>query len=768
MNAKETRSEVHNSERAQEEAPEAFGTTTPQGTRTGITSIGLSSEHREEILTASAVAPEVAAARGYETLHDTPENRARLRELGIPGFSWQDSSAWPGLLVPMFGATPETDSVQWKPARPQPGPGGKSPKYVSPRKQPNRIDVPAFTRARLGDLSVPLWVTEGIKKVDSLVSQSLAAVGITGVFNWKSSMGAWGLWEDVPLKGRKVIITFDADTLTKPGVRQAMIRFGAWLQDAKRATPVYLIVPAEADGQAVKGVDDFFAAGGTPKQLKEAATATPPKDDPDGRFTDAFLAEEAAHEVLDGRFCFATGLGWLEWTGAVWRRCEDGDAGAVEAWRQHVVSRYEAAVKALRSGGDRAQAESWGKITSAGRLRSVIGLAQKLVTVAGGDLDAHPDLLNTPSGVVDLTTGKVRPSDPDLYLTKITRAEYRPGWQHADWTAALGAVPPEVGDWLQVRFGQAVTGHIAPDDVVCLLHGSGENGKTTWIEAIKAALGDYYVMPPKSLLIGQTTRDESMTLRGARVAVIEETPETGRLDSGKLKDATAPTMTGHHLYQAETTWDSTHTLFLSSNYRPVVAETDHGTWRRLALVSFPYTFTKDEPRLNTPERKGDPGLRGRIIRNPEAHAAVLAWLVGGAARWYAADRTMSPAPAPVVQDTEDWRADADPIMRFWLDEIEPDPGSHVMSDELFRAFQRFLEGRGHGKWSNQTFGRRFDEHSLTVRSGARKVKGVPRATWGELSRAPGGLGGTQPTKTYGAWVGIRFRSSDELIDPFTS
>ena len=36
----------------------------------------------------------------------------------------------------------------------------------------------------------------------------------------------------------------------------------------------------------------------------------------------------------------------------------------------------------------------------------------------------------------------------------------------------------------------------------------------------------------------------------------------------------------------------TFCLFVSTNYKPRVDETDHGTWRRLAMVEFPITYRK--------------------------------------------------------------------------------------------------------------------------------------------------------------------------------
>jgi putative DNA primase/helicase len=103
---------------------------------------------------------------------------------------------------------------------------------------------------------------------------------------------------------------------------------------------------------------------------------------------------------------------------------------------------------------------------SAGRERSVLSLARGIVERQVTDLDRDLDLLNTPSGVVDLTTGELLPHDPALFITKIAGAEYRPGFTHPDWDKALEAVPADIQDWYQLRLGQAITGHMTPDDLL--------------------------------------------------------------------------------------------------------------------------------------------------------------------------------------------------------------------------------------------------------------------------------------------------------------
>ena len=62
------------------------------------------------------------------------------------------------------------------------------------------------------------------------------------MYNWRSTLGTLGDWEDVPLRGRKVFVCFDADAATNPNVAKAMKRLGAWLR-SKGAKPHYIVTP---------------------------------------------------------------------------------------------------------------------------------------------------------------------------------------------------------------------------------------------------------------------------------------------------------------------------------------------------------------------------------------------------------------------------------------------------------------------------------------------------------------------------------------------
>jgi P4 family phage/plasmid primase-like protien len=728
--------------------------------------------HRRELVTESAIDAAVVAERGYSSIrrptNTDAEPRNKLKRLGIPAWATKDNSSYPGLLIPMYRATGELISHQFKPYKPPKHPKtGKPRKYASRGGHVNRIDVHPRNKDRIADPSVPLWITEGIKKADALTSRGACVIALAGVFNWRSTLGTLGDWEDIPLKGREVIICFDADARTNPNVGRAMIRLGRWLasKDAQRVR--YLIVPGQMGGQAVKGADDYFAAGGTLGELRAAATTTPPNTETtDDTFTDARMAETIADEVLAERFCWTNALGWMRWDGRRWSECSE--AAVLDEARQYVLGRFQDAFSGMRDGQTRntAAIDGWRSMLNKGRLAAALSLARGIVLADAADFDADPDVLNVANGVIDLRTGELLPHDPTRLVTKLAPVDYVPGATHPDWDAALAAVPGDCLEWYQTRLGQAITGHMPPDDRLVLQQGGGENGKTTMMGAVEAVLGDYFLLVShRALLAGADAHPtELMDFRGVRLALLEETPEERSLSVTRLKQLVGtPRITARHIRQDSVTFDATHSLFLSTNYLPVVRETDHGTWRRLALLKFPYTFRKPGTPLETAnDRSGDPRLRECLRGGAEGrHEAVLAWLVAGAVRWYAEEQVMPAVPQRVEGDTRAWRAESDLILGYFDERLVLDPDRHIRTDDLYADFVEWADARGHKRWTDRTFVARFGEHGdLVRRVDKRKArKGPARSV-----RHEGFETGNGPDQ-YQAWIGVRFRTSaDDASD----
>ena len=152
---------------------------------------------------------------------------------------------------------------------------GKRVKYETPSGSRMALDVHPSVRNLLGDPSIPLFVTEGVKKGDSLVSNGCCAVALLGVWNWRGKNGRCGKavpadFESIALNGRQVYIAFDSDVMTKPEVHAALERLSEFLKSREgRVSFIYL--PAGKHGEKV-GVDELLG-------LASAKLRRPPPSD---------------------------------------------------------------------------------------------------------------------------------------------------------------------------------------------------------------------------------------------------------------------------------------------------------------------------------------------------------------------------------------------------------------------------------------------------------------------------------------------------------
>ena len=421
-------------------------------------------------------------------------------------------------------------------------------------------------------------------------------------------------------------------------------------------------------------------------------------------FSDAGNAKKFI-EVNRGRLLYTDSRGWLWWDGVRWV-ADDHKASALavqmsdkmleeaqDAYRQALHQQAEA-----KAAGDRAEMERAtalareereyynhaNRTRSARYINNMLGLAKHFCIIDPAKLDGNPAELNTPIGIIDLTTGDRRESDAESLCTKVTACA--PGSKGAEmWIDFLNTVTEgdsKLMGFLQMVAGMALFGRVYHEGLI-LAYGGGRNGKSTMFNALSAVLGDYAgTLDIAVLTTDRQNRGAALaTLRGKRLIIAGELEEGKRLSVSTIKQicSTDP-MTVEEKYKSPEVVLPSHSLILYTNHLPRVGSTDDGTWRRLTVVPFTATITRDIPNYGA-----------RLVE--EAGPAILTWAIQGAVL-FARNGYKLQIPDVVAELTEDYRAREDWLSNFLEECCTMEPGARAPAGELYQTYREWAERSG--------------------------------------------------------------------------
>lgn len=469
---------------------------------------------------------------------------------------------------------------------------------------------------------------------------------------------------------------------------------------------------------------------------------------------------QRAADALRSHLAYAEGLGWLTYAPdrGVWERASESAglaciATVVRGWYRGV----------LLTGND-GLIKSVSKLRTARSLRAILTHIEAFVSVPAASFDADPALLCTPTGVVDLRTGELRPHDARYRMMQCTEAPYVPGATHEAWTKALQALDPNERAWLQRWIGCGLTGY-QPDDngaATPILTGGGANGKSVIMSGIARAFGGYAHMGAHALLTPDGGKDllrAAAALRGVRLCYVEELPD-GILNGNAVKQMSAtPTVKGEFKFRDEFEFTATHSLMVSANVMPRLDEGTDAVVRRLAVLPFRYRYVPNPTRRG--DKLADAGLL-RALETREAQAAILAWAVDGARAYFAAGQHVLPATGDMQAAKDSWLGNIDTLAGFFTDMLVADEDAMIPWTHLYAAFADWQRENGGKAWNKATFKNRVASHRLF----ADMTDGKLRTTG--MSLYSDGIGGGPATPTGGRVAGLRglrFRRPSDDVEP---
>jgi putative DNA primase/helicase len=419
-------------------------------------------------------------------------------------------------------------------------------------------------------------------------------------------------------------------------------------------------------------------------------------------YHDLAYSELLAEEHAD-RLRFVRGVGWLHWDG---RRWAAGDDHAARAAKDIARGRL---LQALEDGDDKPLKAATGRCSEP-RIRAALTLAETdaRLTVSPDELDAHAHLLNAPNGVIDLRDGTIAPHDPALLLTKLAGADYDPTARSEPWARFLARATG--GDLEFMAFLQRCAGYSAfasfDEEVLLFAHGPGASGKTTLLEALRGALGDYgRVADFSTFLAGRSDGDGPTPgvarLMGARLVTASETSAGQKFNPERLKKLTGgERISARQMYGSPFEFTPVFTLWLAANERPAIPSSDDAAWRRILMVPFESTI---------PAAERDPNLKRTLTSDPAARAAILAWIVQGAAKWHGEGLGTC---AAVKNATAGYQAENDPIGTWLTARCMLDPSAATPSKQLRADYERYCGLSGEDPCSQRDFVGALRSHGL--------------------------------------------------------
>jgi putative DNA primase/helicase len=263
----------------------------------------------------------------------------------------------------------------------------------------------------------------------------------------------------------------------------------------------------------------------------------------------------------------------------------------LEAWNASDANRRKAIVQHAN------------KSESLHRLLSMIDIAKNLpdIQIKLEEFDTDRFLLNVLNGTIDLRTGELHPHDRSNLITKMIRVEYcgKPGAAVPlgcpTWLCFLNRIfdgNEEVIRFVQRAVGYALTGSDR-EQCLFLLHSTGANGKSTFIETIRSLMGEYAQQADTSSFLlrkNNSIRNDIARMRGARFVSAVEAGSGKKLDESLVKQITGGDMvTARFLFAEYFDFQPQFKLFLASNQLPEISGTDGAIWRRIKVI--PFTFT---------------------------------------------------------------------------------------------------------------------------------------------------------------------------------
>ena len=291
------------------------------------------------------------------------------------------------------------------------------------------------------------------------------------------------------------------------------------------------------------------------------------------------------------------------------------------------------------------------------------------------------------------------------YSTVMTPYVYEPGAKSPKFEAFLYRILDQgveertesLIEWMQVFLGSCLIGGDNKNKVFPVWYGSGDNGKSTFVDIISQVFNEYSGSIRAEAITSKAdnNRFEMSDVPNKRFLIANESKEGAFLNVSLVK-----AMTGNDVLKCERKgagqfdFKPSFKIILLTNNKPTITEKTEAIWERVKLVPFLQTITKEEK---------NPNIKEEIM---EESSGVVNWLVEGAKKWIENGYNLPDAES-ITEATQEYRVDEN-FMQNWIDDSCEVVDSPYSGDTVTTLYKAFTEDTG-SKLGRKNFGKELEK-----------------------------------------------------------
>lgn len=394
---------------------------------------------------------------------------------------------------------------------------------------------------------------------------------------------------------------------------------------------------------------------------------------------------------------------WLEKQGSgVWRRVDE--LHVLSLARKLIALIYEEMFR-LSPGSRQSMAMHAQYTESNTGLKNAVDLfrSEPGIALSASNLDCGDWLLPVRNGLIDLQTGTFTPMRPDLHITYTAAVDYDPHATCPIWERFLLRIMN--GDVALVEYLRRAIGYtlttMTSEHALFFAYGSGANGKSTFLNVLRALFGDLGAQANGDMLLEKNgaagmsqnaASSEVARLMGKRLVAMSEVEDGRHFSEKTVKWYTGgEVITARMLYQNAFEFKPRFKLWLAGNYKPTVKGSDHGIWRRMKLIPFTVTI---------PPEERDPDLERKLCAELPG---ILNWALVGCQHWRENGYKLN-EPKVIADEVAEYRNEMD-IVSSWLSEFtRDDPEGWIHFGDTYKFFKAWSEAQYNFAYSGKRFG----------------------------------------------------------------